>query len=112
MFEVRTQTYHHTAFISDGNKYLHSDGSITKVTEYFETSADAQRVLDKFYPEPEHVWEHGDVFKNHAFTFIYLKRNDGVMVANVLHTGGNSTPEFQMRPAAEVKFLFNIKEKL
>lgn len=62
MFKIVTDFYGGTTYIGDGGtKYLHSDGSVTRVAEYFETPADAQRVLDKYYPKPKHVWKHGDM---------------------------------------------------
>ena len=92
----------------DGNS-LHSDGSVYRTAEYWPTEADAQAVLDKFYPKPEHVWKHGDVFENCCGKQIYLKREGGEITVNLGHEDSNGTPAVQL-PGA--KFLFNIKEKI
>ena len=99
--------------IVDGKEnHLHSDGMVYHMCpEYFPTGEAAQRVLDKFYPKPLHVWEHGDVFKNYAGTQIYLKPCGGPIVVNLEHTNSGGTPEVQLE-GNDVKFLFNIKEKL
>ena len=61
----------------------------------------------------EHVWVHGDVFRNHAGSVLmYLERADGIMSVNLLHTGCAGTPEIQMRSVAKPKFLFNIEDAL
>ena len=94
-------------FISDGFKFLHSDGSIYYTVELFPTGETAQAVLDKY--QPEHVWKHGDVFENCCGKQIYLKREGGEITVNLGHEDSNGTPAVQL-PGA--KFLFNIKEKI
>lgn len=102
--------------------YLHSDGSEFSTREYFPTKRIAQKVLNKFYPEPEHVWEHGDVF---------LRRGDTAMICIMSGRGElhifcvdndyclGVSPYSGHKPEIEdifadpkTKFLFNIKEKL
>lgn len=110
MFKTVTQFNGNTTHISDGDKkYLHSDGSITSVAEYFEIPTDAQRILDKYYPRPKHIWKHGDVFRNCLGIWIYLKRNAGAVTINLERTNSDGTPEHQLTNA---KFLFNIKGKI
>ena len=108
MFEIRV--IGSSIFISDGMcNYLHCDGRIINVCEYFESKEAAQKILDKYYPKPKHVWEHGDVFKNCAGIQIYLEPCFGPVVVNLEHTKSSGTPEVQL-PGA--KFLFNIEEKI
>jgi len=69
--------------------------------------------LDYPEPEPEHAWEHGDVFENCVGKWIYLEPRVGDRVVTAL-TGKPDycgTPGIQLK-GEDVKFLFNIKEKL
>ncbi len=62
--------------------------------------------------EPAHVWEHGDVFKNNAGLWVYLVDIvDGPYVVNIDNQGGG-TLEIQLGKQANMKFLFNIKDRL
>jgi len=96
-------------FIMDACGHLHSDGKILDSREYWPTEEEAQAVLDKFYPKPQHVWEHGDVFSNSCGIQIYLKRQGGEFTINLERENSNGTPYVQLNGA---KFLFNIKEKI
>lgn len=89
--------------------YLHCDGRVINVCEYFETKEDAQAVLDKFYPKPKHVWKHGDIFENSEGMWIYLKPVTGVIVVYLKGSDMGGTPKIQLDGA---KFLFNIREKI
>lgn len=115
MFEISSNFENSYFFIRDSVtidancEYLHCDGRIINVCEYFESREAAQRVLDKFYPKPEYVWKHGDVFENSIGMWIYLEREAGAITVNLGHTNSNGTPKFQLENA---KFLFNIKEKI
>lgn len=65
----------------------------------------------KLVPPLLHVWKHGDVFRNHVGgPQIYVELNDGPRCIGLF--GENGTPAMQLRPAAEPKFLFNIKDTL
>lgn len=114
MFKIKSNFYSNTVYIGNGlNKYLHCDGRVVSVCEYFESKEAAQKVLDKYYPKPKHEWVHGDVFENSLGIWIYLQPKSGPVSINLEHTNSNGTPEFQLKLA---KFLFNIndaiKEKL
>jgi len=101
-------------------QFLHSDGRALFTPEYFPTEADAQAVLDKFYPKPEHVWRHGDVFESGH------PSNPGIMMYIRLQEGGSKIHPAQViylkdgtytvSPASKylinTKFLFNIREKI
>jgi len=119
MFKVKSPFYENSSYIcNDVGKYLHSDGSITRVAEYFETPADAKRVLDKFYSKPKHEWEHGDVFESGSIN------NPGIMMYVAPEKIHNIEPKVIYLNAAShayypiesylynAKFLFNIREKL
>jgi len=113
MFEIKV-AYERVVYISDvGSRYLHSDGHVFSTVEYFPTRKRAQAVLDKFYPKPEHVWEHGDVFDNSVGRWIYLEPAASPMVISLDYPKDDatqgSTPSIQLNDA---KFLFNIKEKI
>jgi len=113
----RKRGHRPVSFISDGEEnYLHSDGSVVRVYEFFETPADAKKVLDKFYPKPKHVWEHGDVFKSHKNDdfMMYINTRDfpeGRQVFYLPNDRGsgicNTKTEEYLKNA---KFLFNIKD--
>ena len=111
MFEVRCGTgIKHNYYVSDGfDNYLHSDGSVLSCAEFWPTREQAQAVLDKY--QPEHVWEHGDVFKRESGTvMIYIDTiGKGASVFCVDHkpyvNGGLSCTD-------GATFLFNIKDKL
>ena len=97
----------------DLNRYLHSDGQVFNTPEYWPTKEAAQKILDKFYPKPEHVWEHGDVFKNSNGCIMICVANGalGKLKVYYLSTG------YTVSCSADVYFdnaifLFNIKEKL
>ena len=67
MFEINSNYANSHFFIRSMNTtyksptYLHCDGRVINVCEYFESKEAAQKVLDKFYPKPIHVWEHGEI---------------------------------------------------
>jgi len=116
MFEIKR--YYGGAYqIVRGTHRLHSDGSVYETTEFFPTEEAAQAVLDKFYPKPKHVWEHGDVFipaKNPNSPMIYMhyviEREDQVFSLNSVIGGpAIGTVDEYINGA---KFLFNIREKL
>jgi len=103
-------------WISDGNSYfLHSDGrAINNCVEYYPNEKDAQAVLDKFYPKPQHVWKHGDVFvSSNGNTMIYFNfcagRKPQAVCVEAPVGGPSLNLENSLRNA---KFLFNIKEKI
>ena len=115
MFHVANGGHNH-CWISDGNScYLHSDGRIiNNCVEHFPSEEDAQAVLDKFYPKPQHVWEHGDVFKTRGgcvlmfFKYVSGRKPQAICVEEPV--GGPSLDlEGSLRDAV---FLFNIKEKI
>ena len=101
-------------YITDGHGYLHSDGRVFKTREYFPTRKTAQAVLDKFYPKPQHVWEHGDVFEYSL---------NGRIHKMICFTSKSVASVFYFDCSMDVyspvvhylknaKFLFNIKEKI
>jgi len=128
MFKVKPNFNGSTSYIGDDNKnYLHSDGNITRVCEYFETPADAQRLLDKFYPKPKHVWKHGDVFKSghprNPGIMMYIRANKGGSEVSVRGSSKFLAQVIYLEDATYTfsplekylkgaKFLFNIKEKI
>ena len=118
MFTVDSNYENSYFFIRDyaGSRpvYLHCDGRVINVREYFETAVAAQKVLDKFQPEPKHEWKHGDVFESghpsnpgimmyvkilKARSIIYLKSNMKVFDPIQCYLDG-------------ANFLFNIEEKI
>ena len=117
MFEIRKPGcgYYIKEMIGSA-KFLHSDGAIYCTIEYFPTEVDAQAVLDKFYPKPEHVWENGDVFASSVSCghMIYHRyrcsdKKDQVISLSI-NVGGPATNMDECMKSA--KFLFNIKEKI
>ena len=99
---------------------LHSNGKIyLHCFEYFPTYEDAQAVLDKFYPKPQHVWEHGDVFESgypaNQGIMMYIHQDEGHVKRppQVIYLNDDtytfSPPEKYLKGA---KLLFNIKEKI
>ena len=117
MFRVESDSNGHTSYVNDGFRYLHSDGGITRVAEYFETPDDAQKVLDKFYPKPKHEWKHGDVFLTEGSnTMIYMSPEyyKRVRKPQVFYINGdlenNIAAESPVKGYLKgVTFLFNIK---
>lgn len=115
MFKIDECILNTTYAIRDGKNCLHSDGTIYQTGEYFPSIQIAQAVLDKFYPEPEHEWENGDVFVHgETGTMIYLKSN--LEPAQVFYLYGVNIGCAATCPANSylngAKFLFNIREKL
>lgn len=122
MFEIQQQIP--SSFFIKSNKrclciYLHSDGQSLSTIEFWPTREHAQAVLDKFYPEPKHEWEHGDVFRSngmdHGQTMVYLhpekryeKRKPSVVYVSS-DTYAYSEVDVYLIGA---KFLFNIKDIL
>ena len=98
------------------NQYLHSDGQVFDTPEYWPTEVDAQAVLDKFYPKPEHVWEHGDVFESgngNGNIMIYMKyEGSGKSPQAFCIHGPIGGPALSLDCLDGAKFLFNIKEKI
>jgi len=95
----------------DLNKYLHSDGRIFNTPEYWPTREQAQDVLDKFYPKPKHVWEHGDVFEAgyprnfDVMLYVALKfQKPYVIYLNRTHRAQAPVENYLIN----AKFLFNI----
>ena len=122
-FKVKTFRPHMSFYISrrvdthgihgtHSAEYLHSDGEVLAVREFWPTEEQAQAVLDKFQPDPPlHVWVHGDVFKNPVVPEpqIYLEHVDGPMVCVLEEANRGGTPSVQLFNAT---FLFNIKDAL
>ncbi len=120
MLEIRTNVgYSYFFIVTNGDRYLHCDGRILDVCEYFETKEDAQAVLDKFYPKPEHVWEHGDVFSEEkAGLMIYMNAKyseHGPQVFYIRTDSGYSDLDTNgpvQSYLEHAKFLYNIREKI
>jgi len=115
MFEIKHTIGSEVVFISNEKmSYLHSDGSIYDVAEFFPSKEIAQKVLDKFYPKPEHVWEHGDVFVTKGDLFmiyiapIYNKPALAFCLTPPIGGPASDTNDCLSRG----KFLFNIKDKI
>lgn len=99
-------------------KYLHSDGSILGSREYWPTKEMAEEILEKYYPKPKHVWEHGDVFKTRSGNvMIYLdsticgstrREPEAWCISDVC--GGPSLD--LIMSLKDATFLFNIKDEL
>jgi hypothetical protein len=83
--------------------------------EYWPTRELAQAVLDKFQPKPEHVWEHGDVFRGRDGEIeIYmerLRRKPRVFCLTKRNYCEGHDDEWALNMIG-CEFLFNIKEKL
>ena len=102
-------------YIADGHSYLHSDGRVFNTREYFPTEEIAQAVLDKFYPKPQHVWEHGDVVKCYDDTIVICVNIKGKLrIFGLGYPRFNETEEYSVSVNldGEAVFLFNIKEKI
>ena len=98
--------------IINGDKRLHSDGSIYETTEYWPTRELAQAVLDKYQPVPKHVWKHGDVFKTPGYLIMmFVKTHDKPAKVIYLNDDMNATCKTQ-EYLGNATFLFNIREKL
>jgi hypothetical protein len=102
-----------------GYMYLHCDGRVINVCEYFESKEAAQKVLDKFYPKPKHVWKHGDVFASkgadHGQTMMYLhpEKSYGKRTPFVVYVSCDTCPYSEIEHYLKgATFLFNIKEKI
>jgi hypothetical protein len=97
-----------------GFSYLHCDGRIINVCEYFESKEAAQKILDKYYPKPEHKWKHGDVFSFETYsdfgTMVYLKHHAKDPTVSYVNKICESYEEvgYYLKNA---KFYFNIREK-
>ena len=101
----------------DLNRYLHSDGQVFNTPEYWPTKEAAQAVLDKFYPKPKHVWEHGDVFKSvHKFIpdvmmYLHPEKKHGKRGPRVVYMSSDTYAYGPINQyLADTKFLFNIKD--
>lgn len=69
-----------------------------------------RKLLEEEEAEPEHVWEHGDVFENKCgVKMVYLTLLDGDLVFRLSSICQGHRP-IDFLPGAT--FLFNIKEKL
>ena len=96
--------------------YLHSDGRVRSTREYFPTETDAQTVLDKFYPKPKHIWEHGDVFKtssNSVMMYLHPEKKYGKRKPKVVYIDADTFAYSDAESyLVDVKFLFNVMEKI
>ena len=95
--------------------YLHSNGSVfIDAAEYWPTQEGAQIVLDKYYPKPKHVWEHGDVFKTRSgvimmfHSFCAERKSEAICIVGLCNGPAGNLEEVLQN----AKFLFNIEEKL
>ena len=117
MFRVRQMTRKNW-FIMDACGHLHSDGKVLDSREYWPTEEEAQAVLDKFYPKPKHVWEHGDVFLCEGCIMIYMNPKYCEHGPQVFYIGTNSgysdldASDLAQNYIKHAKFLYNIKEKI
>jgi len=117
MFEVKKYAFDAYYITNKKGFYLHSDGNIFDVAEYFPTAEIAQKILDKFYPKPDRIWENGDVFLSGTgskIPMIFIRYNAGGKPSQAF-----ALEEEIVRPASDMKavmdgaeFLFNIREKL
>ena len=111
VFCIRTEDRH----------YLHSNGRIyLGCVEDWPSQIHAEEILDKWFPKPMHVWEHGDVFtRKGGVVLVYLVVDAGSIVYSVyspshLHKNYhpvNAAPDPKVC-LADATFLFNIKDKL
>ncbi len=124
MFEVRRYQSQLCMlfYISDGlcvsDKYMHRDGEMIKgAPEYWPARELAQAVLDKY--QPEHVWEHGDVFESgdpitsgimmYVYPIISHKTEPILVYINQGYYPPTKGINTYLKDAT---FLFNIKDKL
>lgn len=116
MFEIRSNFSDSHFYICTEKeqpkfKYLHCDGRVINVCEYFESKEAAQKVLDKYYPKPKHKWVHGDVFRRKSGTvMVYLVTGDMGSVVYLLDYSGPGKGVIDIC-LSDARFLFNIKEK-
>ena len=114
MFEIESNNgYSHFLIMKEGGRYLHCDGRVLGVCEYFETKEDAQAVLDKFCPpKSKHVWKHGDVFKYRECFMMFLhpqwNKDDQTVVYLIPATMNPGLPINDY--LEDAKFLFNIND--
>jgi len=96
----------------ENGNYLHSDGSwFMLCPEWWPTREFAQAVLDKYQPpKPEHVWEHGDVFRRESGTvMVYLVIADVGPVVYLLTYAGPGKGMLDIC-LADATFICNIKD--
>jgi len=116
-FEVRSLHSKHWKICCStglGPVYLHSDGRIFACCpEYWPTRIHAEKILDRYYPKPKHVWEHGDVFMNTAGVGMVCIRiyAEPLRVYCIGPCTGHDFEETTIYLETG-KFLFNIKDKL
>ena len=96
--------------------YLHSDGRIfARCPEFWPTEEDAEKILDKYYPESKHIWKHGDVFRRESgVCHIYLMLDSSPIACCVRSKYEHPSvlaPNVNVC-LADATFLFNIKDKL
>ncbi len=99
---------------SGTNNYLHGDGSVLSMREYWPIREQAQAVLDKY--QPPHVWKVGDIleYKGKVYVFILMCNNMQQLVGlgpfgRVGLLGGKYHIDVILAGAT---FLFNINDKL
>lgn len=94
---------------SNGNKYF-------GCYEYFPTKKVAKKVLDEYYPNPEHVWEHGDVFTSGSPTnpgiMMYVKLINASSYFVLYLNNNNVAHGLPGTYLDGAEFLFNIKGKI
>jgi len=117
MFEIKKLVADAYYIANKKNLYLHSDGNIFDVVEYFPSAEAAQKILDKFYPKPKHEWENGDIFisgSTHHTPMIYIRYSGFRKPAQAFGLcdviGGPASDMDAVMDGAE--FLFNIRDKL
>lgn len=122
MFTIKSNYANSHFFIRSMNTihkrpaYLHCDGRVINMCEYFESKEAAQKVLDKYYLKPKHEWKHGDVVKCYDGTIIICIKSN----RNKMQIFGLGYPRFNEVKEYDISinlnetaiFLFNIKEKL
>ena len=107
----------------DVGKYLHSDGSVLSSSEFWPSKEEAEAVLEKFYPEPKHMWKHGDVFfgggcgSKRPKIYIHIKGKKPQVFHLFCPENGNQGLEAcgdvkSYTEGSDTTFLFNIKDKL
>ncbi len=118
MFEIKEFAPLGSYYVYEGKKYLHSDGSVLETAEHWPTREAAQKVLDKYYPESEHVWVHGDVFRvtgvgNSIMMYLHPKKRFDKRKPGVIYIGVDAYAYGNIEEyLINTTFLFNIKEKL